>query len=83
MVKFTSTGPPAFIANSTAELVNILNATDFDFQLRDVLLIDSDLCKVDGNVRGRGYLFDKECQEHTGITVFQANVNYFATKVFP
>ena len=79
---YTSTGPPAFIANSDEEMVNILNQSDFAARLQQ-LDVDQDPCTVPGHGHGRAYVLDGHCTEHTGMTVLQAQVDFFADYVYP
>lgn len=82
---YAASGPPAFIANSNDELVNILTAENLRDRLSIVLGIDAELCEVDGDIHGRGYVLNEPCIDNPPDEplVFDSMVDFFEPYVQP
>ena len=79
---YASDGPPAFIANSDQELVSLRDAEDLAARLENVG-ISHQLCIVQGNLHGRGYLDLKACgvdgpKPHSAPSVLQSTADFLS-----
>ena len=79
---YTSDGPPAFVANSTAELVNILNQSKF-VELLGLIGVPNQPCTVQGDAHGRAYVLNGTCDEFPTQTVLEAQLDFFSSYVYP